>query len=273
MFSALVASFAAWAGYMQFRTLRRAQRAYQDQIDENRREKHARKTEERDRQEAQFESHFFQLLNLAREARERIATTKTGPSKEPKAGAAALDAFANTICREVCDAANAQPPIPVSARQLTFHYQAIYGRRPSALGPYFRLLFQTFKFISKSEVRPALKLQCARIARGQMSDGSVLLLALNGMSLEGYNFVEYIEEFGLLEHMLDKYIDKFGVHLREAYRPRAFMGSNDREAAENAHNPIPEFSANRFHWTIDDLNARSGMKTHPYIGVGDDLKD
>lgn len=273
LFSALVASFAAWAGYLQFRALKRAQRAYQDQVDENRREKHVRQAEEKDREVARFESHFFQLLELAREARERISTTRTSPSKDPKTGSAALDAFANTIYREVNEAAEAQPPIPVCARELTYHYQAIYNRRPSALGPYFRLLFQTFKFISRSEVDLSVKLQCARIARGQMSDGSVLLLALNGMSLEGHDFVEYIEEFGLLEHMLDKYFDAFGKHLREAYRPRAFLGSEERSKSENRHDSIIPFPPTMFHWTAEQLDVRSAIKQHPYIGVGNDAQD
>ena len=81
----------------------------------------------------------------------------------------------------------------------------IYDRQPSAFGPYFRLLYQTFKHIAESTLSERQQLRYANIARGQISEGAVLLIALNGLTPNGYKFVPLIEKFGLLEHLHRRY--------------------------------------------------------------------
>lgn len=58
---------------------------------------------------------------------------------------------------------------------------SVYDKRPSAFGPYFRLLYQTFKYIHESPLTAAEQIRYANIARGQISEGAVLLLALSGL--------------------------------------------------------------------------------------------
>jgi hypothetical protein len=268
LFSALVAALAAWAGFLQYRALMRAQRAYRDERDANRQAKADRTKEEVDRKLARFESQFFQLLTLVKQTRDAIVSKELSDNPR-KFGSAALDAFADTIFKE---AASSSKTIPLSPHELVYHYQRIYNRRPSVLGPYFRLLFQTFQYISKNGKDLDTQLQYSKIARGQMSDGSVLLLALNGMTIEGHAFVEYIEEFGLLEHMLPKYKKAYEEHLDKAYRKRAYKGSKERDLEEFKHNPVIPFVEDLFHWTPDQIEVRKNKTENHYPNVDDDTQ-
>ena len=121
-----------------------------------------------------------------------------------------------------------------------------YDRKPSAFGPYFRILFQTFKHISDSRLPPEDQVRFSNIARGQMSEGAVLLLALNGLTPEGYKFVPLIEKFGLLEHLHRRYKQEYEGVLSLAYRPRAFMGSEERARPGNEWHPTPILAQDHF---------------------------
>lgn len=105
----------------------------------------------------------------------------------------------------------------------------VYGKHPSAFGPYFRSMYQTYKHIADSRLSDQDKIQYANIARGQVSEGAVFLLALNGMTKFGFNFIPYIERFGLLEHMHRQYLKAYKDALLVGYHERAFLGSKERE--------------------------------------------
>ena len=109
----------------------------------------------------------------------------------------------------------------------------VYDRQPSAFGPYFRLLYQTFKHIAESALSENQQIRYANIARGQISEGAVLLLAVNGLTSTGYKFVPLIEKFGLLEHLHRHYRAEHQSALGIGYRPRAFLGSKDRATPGN----------------------------------------
>jgi hypothetical protein len=235
-FAAVAGGLVLWAGVLQSRSLKEAREAYEH-------EKHARKQE-------QFEALFFRMLDLSRELTERIETRPAKPArvrrpegtyistdtlKPKKTGAAALDAFANTIDKIM---EKRQATEESAIHDLVELYLDIYRRRPSALGAYFRLLFQTFKLIDNSGLPPPVQIQYANIARGQISDGAVLLLALNGLTQNGHKFIRYIEQFGLLEHMLIEHRIKYGPSLHEGYRKRAFKGSDEREGLPHVLEPL-----------------------------------
>jgi hypothetical protein len=222
LLTAVAGAFVFWAGYMQYRSLKLAKA-------EAVREREARTLQ-------QFESLFFQMLGLSRELTDRIEriVTKTVHRpffKEPDApildrkGAAALDSYAALLASFEPDRESNEETL---RRLVDRYHRFVYGRSPSAFGPYFRLLFQTFKFIDEAAIGEEEKVRYSNIARGQISEGAVLLLAANGLGLFGHRFVPLIEKFGLLEHLHSEYREKFDAALRLGYRQRAFVGSAER---------------------------------------------
>lgn len=221
LLTAIAGALVAWAGFMQYLSLRESR-------EENREERRARQRQE-------FESLFFRMLDLSRDLTERIQSSSgsyllaKGPvlGDSTRSGAAALDSFAANMKQGWKEGVDAEEAM----RGLVQHFRKhAYNANPSAFGPYFRLLFQTFKHVAESSLEEKEKIQYANIARGQISEGAVLLLALNGLTPFGHRFIRYIEEFGLLEHMHTGYHKAYKAALQTGYRPRAFLGSKERAA-------------------------------------------
>jgi hypothetical protein len=238
----------AWAGLMQRLMLKEAR----SQAIEERR---ARKLQE-------FEGLFFRLLELSSSITNKLETdpipersvrrleNRNSLEVRPPArqGAAALASFASSLST----AANRELPRLQQDRNaqleklVSLFLTEVYDRKPSAFGPYFRILFQTFRHISESGLIPEEQVRYANIARGQISEGAVLLLALNGLTVDGYKFVPLIEKYGLLEHLHRRYKQEFKALLSLGYRERAFMGSVDRPSAGNEWLQTPKLSATHF---------------------------
>ena len=224
-FAAIAGGLVLWAGVLQSRSLneartatRQAGAAYEEERLLNRRE--------------QVSTTFFQMLALNRELVERIDNgLKTGDTN--RTGAAALDHFAHELDRRLEERGISITPEESQASHIaTTYIGTIYDAHPSQLGPYFRLLFQTFKLIADSDLNDATQIQLANVVRGQISEGAVLLLAANGLTERGFKFIPLIEKFGLLEHMHAKYRNKYKKGLLHGYRQRAFMGSKERNGYE-----------------------------------------
>lgn len=219
LMTAIAGALVAWAGFMQYLSLSEA-RAEADA------ERDARRRQE-------FEALFFRMLDLSRDLISKIEfrinriQAESGiTSTEPRTGAAALDKHAARIFEESKDEAASEAAL---LELVTMFRRRVYDTNAASFGPYFRLLFQIFKLISESPLDHGEKIRYANIARGQLSEAAVLLLALNGLTEVGHPFIRYIEEFGLLEHMLKKYRERFDKHLLLGYRRRAFLGSKERE--------------------------------------------
>ena len=113
-------------------------------------------------------------------------------------------------------------------RSLYLIYLQIELHRRSALGPYFRSLYQIFEFVESSSLDEDTKLRYSKIARAQISEAQGFLLALNGLTKRGAEFRKYIEKYGLLQHMHNAYKKDFGSLLENIYTKRAFSGSEER---------------------------------------------
>lgn len=227
--NALFASIAAvgvfWAGALQRRTMLEARAAIAHQ---------------------HFETAFFELLNLTREVLDRFeyeystsASAKNPSIDKKRTGFRALSAL--TVRKFPKDRAFIPGTLPRQKLQhlVNVYKQDVYHQYPSALGPFFRVLYQTFALVDKSPLDPGEKVRYANIARGQLSEASVLLLALNGLTWRGRNFVPLIEQFGLLEHMHPQYLKLVKPILRLAYRERAFLGSKERSTFPSESEPKP----------------------------------
>jgi hypothetical protein len=232
LMSALAFAAVFWAAYLQRATL-----------------KEVRSAEERSdaaRRFAQAQESFFEMLKLSRELVHRIRVPqpsgerrRVGQLAQPGGyteGVAALDSIAFSINKRAVDKPEAARLLEAVAR-----YQRYYRDQPSRIGPYFRLLFQMFKLIDNSRIGDTEKLQLANIARGQLTEGTALLLALNALTWRGWAFVEYIEKYGLLEHMHPEYASTFRGPMEHAFTNHAFYGSRDRNSRPKLKpgDPVP----------------------------------
>lgn len=237
LLTAVAGALVFWAGFMQHQMLKQAREEAQK--------------ERASRQIQEFESLFFRLLELTATAVERIEgpNRKEVPEKpfSRLKGTHALDSLSRSLFDSVGSRRGDQiTPQDVLAALVERYLIRIYDRQPSAFGPYLRLLYQTFEHISESGLSERQKIRYANIARGQISEGAVLLPAVNGLTPSGYKFVPLIEQFGLLEHLHRRYRSEYQQALRLGYRARAFLGSEDRATPDNEWQEKPLLPENHF---------------------------
>lgn len=279
LLTAIAGVLVLWAGVMQHLALKQAQARAQEErnarllqeTDSKASLELAKQTlqheleataKERDSRRLQeFEALFFRLLELSSAVTNRIETDAapsisvtvpgegTRSSSSPvRRGPAALASFASSLRTR---AIRVLPPLQQNPnaqleKLVGLFLTQVYDRRPSAFGPYFRILYQTFRHISDSHLPYEAQIKYANIARGQISEGAVLLLALNGLTVDGYKFAPLIEKFGLLEHLHRRYAVEFKALLQIGYRNRAFMGSEERAKPENEFIDTPKLGPNHF---------------------------
>lgn len=235
LLTAIAGALVFWAGAMQYQSLMHATQEANE--------------ERAHRLRLEFESLFFQLLELSTKVTERIErTVQRGPGfgQTEVVGPGALDSFAEMLYSYVPEPLPEKTP-DETLKDLVGAFSAkVYDNNPSTFGPYFRLLYQTFKHIAESPLTEREQIRYANIARGQMSEGAVLLLALNGLGRNGYKFRSLIERFGLLEHLHPRYRKRYEKALLTGYRPRSFMGSADRAKPGNELQAKPLLQEDHF---------------------------
>ncbi len=230
LFGAIAGALLLWAAVLQSRSLTQARSAAKAAEDAYKDARAANRHE-------QFSSMFFQMLTLSRQLVERIHIGDSGNAietlskPEGRQGSAALESLAWTLSNRVeAGYSDLSDPEHKASVIVTAYIGNIYNTHPSALGPYFRLLFQTFKFVEEADLDETERIRFANIARGQISEGAVMLLAANGLTERGHRFIPLIEKFGLLEHLHKDYRVKYKTALAIGYRPTAFLGSKERKA-------------------------------------------
>ncbi|KAL0630327.1 hypothetical protein Q9L58_010825, partial [Maublancomyces gigas] len=213
--TSLAGAFVFWAGFMQHQALKEARQ-------ETERERAYRHKQE-------FESLFFQLLTLSALASEKVEReiSKTPPVvPEVRRGSRALDSYAAHIYKSVNPEQVGATTEKVLKKLVRKFYTAVYDRNPSVFGPYYRMLLQVFQHIADSGLSEQSQQRYANIARGQVSEGAVLLLALYGLSKAGREFSPLIEKFSLLAHIHRRHFKAYSTALLIGYRHRAFMEKN-----------------------------------------------
>lgn len=150
-----------------------------------------------------FESMFFQTLALARELQDSLyIRVQIG---EPYRGQEAMRRFAR-----IAEEFPSMLPNPVLTgtdnnalkENLGKLFSArIYSEQEDTLGPYFRTLYQIFKLIDgQAGLSEEARRQYAGLARAQLNSNELMVLALNGCTLNGEGFRAYIEKYALLKH-------------------------------------------------------------------------
>ena len=256
LLTAIAGALVFWAGFMQHQMLKQAR-------EEAHKERASRKIQE-------FESLFFRLLEFTATAVERIEGPKrndnSGNALPVHKGTRALDSLARSLFNSVGSSrGNHADSQQLLAALVEGYLTKVYDRQPSAFGPYLRLLYQTFKHIDESDLSESQQVRYANIARGQISEGAVLLLAVNGLTPSGYKFVPLIEKFGLLEHLHRRYRTDCQGALEIGYRHRAFLGSKGRAMPGNEWRDDPLLPETHF----KNLEARrEEADNEVYFGAG-----
>lgn len=144
LLTAVAGALVFWAGYMQHQLLKKTRETAQD--------------EKAHRELQQFESLFFQLLQLSAQVTERIVGPKRRgaiaavvPGKgnlydqvPGPTGPRVLNAYAQAVFREFSPPHDEDPPQMADLEALVRSFLTrVYDRQPSAFGPYYRILYQT----------------------------------------------------------------------------------------------------------------------------------
>lgn len=228
LFAAIAVVGVFYAGALQRRTMLESRRAISRQ---------------------QFETVFFELLRLTREVAEDIQvrgkkTSSRNSNDERETvmhGVKALNALAYIHFNDLSgsNANTADQTKILSLKTMVAVYKTrVYQAQPSTLGPYWRLLYQMFLLVDNAPLEENEKIRFANIIRGQISEGAVFLLALNGLSWRGQKFISLIEKYGLLEHMHARYRERHEAAFLMAYKRHAFMGSAERFKTPEKPAPI-----------------------------------
>ena len=231
LLTAIAGALVAWAGFMQHRSLIESRAEVEKQFARGRRQ--------------EFEALFFQLLQLSTQASEKITRSRAGGRDLTVTGSRALDQYAREVFFKVSTVRDGKKNDEILKMLLKSFFIDVFDRQPSSFGPYFRLLYQTVNHVSNSELAPEDQEYFVNIVRGQLSEGSVLLLALYGLTNEGRDFLPLIERFGLLEDLHRRYRKLYQDVLRIGFRSKAFLSYSDRNLSCHS-DEISEYRASDF---------------------------
>lgn len=165
-----------------------------------------KQTETLDKQ--QFETTFFNLLNLHNEIVYNIDLIKRNLTKSSPPWREEEDASKTTEYGRDCfrtffagfkTAYSNTDKMDSYKEMINKSYSVFYKSHQSDLGHYFRNLYHIFKLIKKSEIKN--KKDYASLVRAQLSSHEQLMLFYNGLSDKGEKFKELIEEFQILKNM------------------------------------------------------------------------
>jgi hypothetical protein len=155
-----------------------------------------RKKRDQERYEDAFESRIFRFSDSIRAL---ISAMNCERNKQVKKGKDAFEGFYSLIgdCTPATSTAEAEP-----RDVLLRKYRTVYSEKQDDLGPYFRILYHTFRYIDRS--RTATQKEYSDIIRAELSTAELSLLAVNGLTQMGQKFKPLIEKYHLLKHLPKK---------------------------------------------------------------------
>ena len=188
----------------------------------------------------QFETTFFNMLNLHHEIVNSIDLIRKDPTlkemmkeeagltpESPKQTEYGKDCFRtfyrgfrNEYSKVVGDKHNNK--LYEYKDLINQAYDNYFKRHQSDLGHYFRNLYHIFKLISKSEIEN--KKDYASLARAQLSSHELLMLFYNGLAHQGDKFKPLIEDFHILKNM--PFDDLIQTEHKDLYKRTAFEKEN-----------------------------------------------
>ncbi|RCS43971.1 hypothetical protein DTL42_18475 [Bremerella cremea] len=165
-----------------------------------------------------FETTFFRMLELHGQVVETLRTTDNA-----NFGRSVVDDMVESILRFVY-ANEGDPGLTVESSISA--YEQWYQRNESAIGHYFRTLYNILSFVSDQQIKD--EKTYTRLVRAQLSSSELQLLMFNALGRRGRDkFKPLIEKYTILKHLpQDDILDL----LRPEFKPTAF------ESMDNSSN-------------------------------------
>jgi hypothetical protein len=152
-----------------------------------------------------FESAFFQLLNLHNQNVVQLQGHINGREEKGRAcfvgwfNELFKPDFRSWLLRK--SGGNIQTINIESLNVASEYYLDFYANNRANFAHYFRTLYHIFKFVKNGDIPDSEKKRYASLTRAQLSANELAFLFYNGISPYGEKFKPLIEEFGLLEHL------------------------------------------------------------------------
>lgn len=176
----------------------------------------------------QFETTFFNLINLHNQITSQINTTRVSHSKDfvsssqrEIVGRECFEGFYNFFRTLHFDYVS-NPVVPKDPDDyfIDLVYMEFYLKKQSFLGHYFRNLYHIVKFVDNSTIKN--KKEYTNILRAQLSRYELLLLYFNCLSRYGKEkFKPLIEKYSLLKNISDD-DELLHYNCNSLYDPKAF---------------------------------------------------
>lgn len=166
-----------------------------------------------------FETTYFQLMKMFQDSR-------PGPLIE-RMDHVDRRVVAQQIAEEMCLDSEHLGRLNEEERAMTLwshYYSARYEANDDVLGPYFRGLYHWLKFIRESSPS-AEEMRYANLARSQLSNSELILLAVNCLAYSGSGLTQFVCRYGLLKHLRDPDVRTAIRQVMERFYPPAAFGS------------------------------------------------
>lgn len=192
---------------------------------EEAKKRHAEDTARKARDaEERVDSHFFQLTTSLRSMVQATQIYDTGvyPIKA-STGRAAFETMFIHVIRE-----RDMFGMYDSLAKTTAAYVKIYDVHQAHLGPYFRLLYRICRYVDQAPITEGQKLMYMKIARAELSNPELSLMALGVFTPLGRNFKDLIDKYALLKHLSRRAIGKTTfTTITEKFQHTAFTDADE----------------------------------------------
>lgn len=204
--------------------------------------------------EEQFESRFFQLLELGRSLRSEVQFTHGGAfqkahpaasAHDKRTGFAAFQAMHEELAWHLKDwKAHGDPQVDRRALGTTYR-SIVHDHSETTISPYFRILYTILRRIDEDDLLSKPKKHAySNLVRSQITSAELSVASLNGLVAESANFSSYLEKARMFKYMPQSAVKSA---IRRHYWFAAFLGRDECSIENPPHkekkSPRPASSA------------------------------
>lgn len=172
----------------------------------------ALREQQRDQHKQRFESSFFQLLELMRQARREVrfgfsleflvATTTTRKRSNKTVTGPEAIMCAIIELRHWMSAEGVLGRRATRSQLSDLYLKRVHGRYESTFGPYFRLIYTVlFRIRDDAILSEGEKARYANLLRSQLTSYEISLIAINGLAPIAKDLSDLLTEFRLLKYL------------------------------------------------------------------------
>jgi len=167
-----------------------------------------------------FEGHFFQLLELLRDTKKEIYFKY---NDETVFGVEALKRIWSLLVPHLAEKSIGKNP---SREEIANVYiDRCHKKYESSLGPYFRVLFNLIRLVDDEKYLSEYdKIRYANIIRSQLSSLEVDIIALNSLTADAKNLIDYVNRYRLIRYISR---ERVFIIVEPYYDKTVFKNRND----------------------------------------------